>query len=129
MDIPDNLNYTKEHEWVREEAGCVVVGVTDYAQEELGDIVYLELPDVGEEIVKNEVFGTVESVKTTSDLFAPASGKIVEVNDPIFDAPELVNNDPYGDGWMIRVEMSDPGEISDLMSPDDYKAFVNEIKE
>lgn len=129
MDFPDDVRYAKEHEWVRQEEEFAVLGITDYAQDELGDIVFLELPKVGEEIIKDEAFGTVESVKTTTDLFAPASGKVVEVNDPLFDTPELINEDPYGDGWMIKIEMSDPEELGTLMNAAKYKEFVEEIKE
>jgi len=129
MDFPDEVRYTKEHEWIRAEDGFAVLGITDYAQEELGDIVFLELPKVGEEIIKDEAFGTVESVKTTTDLFAPASGKVVEVNDPLFDTPEMINEDPYGDGWLIKIEMSDPDELGDLMTAGEYKEYVEEIAE
>ena len=129
MNFPDDVRYTKEHEWIRKEDEFAILGITDYAQDELGDIVFLELPKVGEEIIKDEAFGTVESVKTTTDLFAPASGKVVEVNDPLFDTPEVINEDPYGDGWFIKIEMSDPEELGSLMNAGEYKEFVEEIIE
>ncbi|GAB4134290.1 MAG: glycine cleavage system protein GcvH [Bacteroidia bacterium] len=124
MNFPDNLKYTKDHEWVRVEGNTAVIGITDFAQSELGDIVYVEIETVGEEIGKEEVFGTVEAVKTVSDLFMPVSGKIVEKNDAIDANPESVNKDPYGDGWMIKVEMSDTSELNGLMDAASYKALI-----
>jgi glycine cleavage system H protein len=125
--IPADLLYTKEHEWVRQEDGLVRVGITDYAQEELHEIVMVELPSVGTTIKANEVFGTVDSVKATSELLSPASGEVVEMNEKLEEAPELVNNDPYGDGWMVAIKLSDPDEVKNLMSAEAYKSFVEEL--
>ena len=122
--IPDDLLYTKEHEWIRQENDVVRVGITDYAQEELHEIVMVELPAAGTTVKTNEVFGTVDSVKATSELFSPVSGEVVEMNEKLEEAPELVNNDPYGDGWMITIKLANPDEIKDLMNADAYKAFI-----
>lgn len=125
MNIPEELKYTREHEWIRDNGdGTATVGVTDFAQGELGDIVFVELEDVGFEFDKDESFGTVEAVKTVSELFAPVSGSITEINEQLEDQPELVNDDPYGDGWMIKLEMSDAGELDDLMTADEYKEIT-----
>lgn len=126
MNFPDNLKYTKDHEWVRVEGNVAVVGITDFAQGELGDIVYVEIETVDEEIGKEEVFGTVEAVKTVSDLFMPVSGKIVTKNDAIDANPESVNKDPYGEGWMIKVEMSNPSEVGELLDAAAYKALIGQ---
>ena len=126
MEIPKGLRYSQEHEWVAVEDGIATVGVTDYAQEQLGDVVYVELPEVGAQVTKDEPFGVVESVKAVSDIFAPVSGTVTEVNKPLADSPETVNEDPYADAWMIRVEMSDPGELEDLMSAEEYQTFLEE---
>lgn len=123
--IPEELKYSKEHEWVRVDGNRAVIGITDFAQSELGDIVFVELPAVGAEIKAGETFGTVESVKTVSDLYAPVSGKVVEVNGNLGDAPEKVNEDPYGDGWMIAVEMSNPQEVASLLDANGYNAHIN----
>ena len=124
MNVPDELKYTKDHEWVRVEGESIVVGVTDFAQKELGDIVYVDVDTEGETIEKEEVFGSVEAVKTVSDLMMPVSGEIVAFNDALEDEPELVNTDPYGDGWMIKVLMSDFTELDSLLSADQYKELV-----
>jgi glycine cleavage system H protein len=124
--IPEELRYSKEHEWVRVEGNKAYIGITDFAQSELGDIVFVELPEVGDEVEANRTFGTVESVKTVSDLYAPVSGKIVEVNETLLDAPEKVNEDPYGDGWMIVVAMSNPSEYDQLLSADAYRAHISQ---
>lgn len=124
MNIPAELKYTKDHEWVRVEGDVAVVGVTDYAQGELGDIVYIEIETEGDNLNQEEVFGTVEAVKTVSDLFMPISGEIVEVNSSLSDAPETVNTDPYGNGWMIKIKISDKSQLDELLSADDYKAEV-----
>jgi glycine cleavage system H protein len=124
--IPADLKYSKEHEWVRVDGNRAYVGITHFAQDELGDIVFVELPDVGTDVKANETFGTVESVKTVSDLFAPVSGKVVEVNQQLADSPELVNNSPYDEGWMIVVEMSNPAELDDLLDASGYEAFISE---
>ncbi len=126
MNFPDNLKYTKDHEWVRAEGKTATIGITDFAQGELGDIVYVDIGTVGETLSKEAVFGTVEAVKTVSDLFMPVSGKVLEVNKKIDTNPESVNKDPYGEGWMIKVEMSDPSEVSGLMSAADYKAMIGQ---
>ena len=124
MNVPDELKYTKDHEWVRVEGESIVVGVTDFAQKELGDIVYVDIDTEGDTIEKEEVFGSVEAVKTVSDLMMPVSGEIVAFNDALEDKPELVNTDPYGDGWMIKVLVSDFTELDSLMSADQYKELV-----
>ena len=124
MNVPNELKYTKDHEWVRVEGESIVVGVTDFAQKELGDIVYVDVDTEGEAIEKEEVFGSVEAVKTVSDLMMPVSGEIVAFNEALEDEPELVNTDPYGDGWMIKVLVSDFTELDSLLSADQYKELV-----
>lgn len=126
MNFPDDLRYTREHEWARGKGGRVVVGITDFAQHQLGDVVYVELPDVGDAVKKGESFGVVESTKAVSELFAPISGKVVEVNGPLADAPETLNSDAYGKGWMIAIEPSDPKEVDALLDAKAYRAFVEE---
>ena len=126
MEFPEDLRYTREHEWARRKGNQVVVGITDFAQHQLGDVVYVELPDVGDPVKKGESFGVVESTKAVSELFSPLSGKVVEVNDPLADAPETVNEDPYEEGWMIVIEPSDPKELETLMDAKAYRAFVEE---
>lgn len=125
MNIPAELKYTKDHEWVRIEGDEVVVGITDFAQSELGDIVFVEIETEGETIDKEEVFGTVEAVKTVSDLFMPLSGEILTFNPDLEDTPETVNSDPYGAGWMIRIKLSDTSELDGLLSADDYKDLIH----
>jgi len=120
MNIPQSLKYTKEHEWVREDGDTVTVGITDHAQGELGDIIFVEFPEIGQRIERDEPFGTIEAVKTVADLFAPISGTVIEINETLDDSPESVNNDPYGDGWMVKVSVSEPGELDNLMSKDQY---------
>ena len=124
MNVPDELKYTKDHEWVRVEGESIVVGVTDFAQKELGDIVYVDVDTEGDTIEKEEVFGSVEAVKTVSDLMMPVSGEIVAFNEALEDEPELVNTDPYGDGWMIKVLVSDFTELDRLLSANQYKELV-----
>jgi glycine cleavage system H protein len=125
MNIPAELKYTKEHEWLKVEDGNIaVVGITDFAQGELGDIVYVEIETIGESFDKDAVFGTVEAVKTVSDLYLPVSGKILEVNAELTNQPEIVNSAPYEQGWMIKVEMSNPAELEGLLSADDYKSLI-----
>lgn len=126
MKVPENLKYTREHEWARIRGKIATVGITDYAQDQLGDVVYVELPDVADEVAKDEQFGTIESVKTVSDLFSPLSGEVIKVNEQLEDRPELVNEDPYGDGWMIQIQISDPDEIDELMSAEEYEAYLEE---
>lgn len=128
MDFPKDLKYTKEHEWVREEDGAVVVGITDYAQDSLGDVVYVELPQEGGTVTKDEPFGVVESVKAVSDLYSPVSGTVIEVNDAIVDSPEVINEDPYGDAWMIKVEVGNPPETSELLTAEEYQKHIEEEK-
>ena len=125
MNIPKELKYTEEHEWVKIEDNIASVGITDFAQGELGDIVYLEIDTLDSEIASNEVFGTVEAVKTVSDLFMPLSGKVIETNSELEDRPELVNEDPYGEGWIIKIDISDISELSNLLSYEDYKNLVD----
>jgi glycine cleavage system H protein len=126
MEFPEDLRYTREHEWARKKGSHIVVGITDFAQEQLGDVVYVELPTVGDAVKKGDSFGVVESTKAVSELFSPLTGKVVEVNDPLSDAPETVNEDPYEEGWMIVIEPSDPAELDALMDVKAYKAFVEE---
>ncbi len=122
MNIPEDLLYTEEHEWVSIENGLATVGITDYAQKELGDIVYVELPEAGSEVEATETFGTIEAVKTVSDLFSPASGTVVEINEALEDHSELVNTDPYGDGWMIKIKISE--EPEGLLSAQEYREMI-----
>ena len=124
MNIPSELKYTKDHEWVSIEGDVATVGITDFAQGELGDIVYVEVETLDETLDQDEVFGSVEAVKTVSDLFLPLSGEIVEFNESLEDEPEKVNTDPYGEGWMIKIKMSDPSQYEGLMSDTDYKALI-----
>lgn len=126
IQIPDNLSYTETHEWVQVEGEVVTVGITDYAQSELGDIVFVEIPEVGEAVKREEAFGTIEAVKTVEDLVSPASGEVVEANDALGDNPELINSDPYGAGWIIRIRAEDTSELDDLMSATDYSDLVGE---
>ncbi|HXT63260.1 MAG TPA: glycine cleavage system protein GcvH [Pyrinomonadaceae bacterium] len=122
--VPDNLHYSKDHEWVRVDDGTAIIGITDHAQEQLGDVVYVELPKPGESFAAHESFGSVESVKAVSEIFTPISGEIAEVNDSLNDEPEKVNKDPYGDGWMIKVKMSSPGEVDSLLTAAEYEDFT-----
>ena len=122
--IPDDLHYSKDHEWVRVEGGVAVVGITDYAQDSLGDVVYVELPKSGEEFAAHESFGSVESVKAVSEIFTPVSGNVSEVNGSLNDEPEKVNKDPYGEGWMIKIKMSSSGEVDSLLTPAEYEDFT-----
>lgn len=125
MNIPSELKYTKDHEWVSIDGDVATIGITDFAQSELGDIVYVEVETVDETLDADEVFGTVEAVKTVSDLFLPVTGEILEFNESLEDEPEKVNTDPYGDGWMIKVKCSDISELDSLLSADDYKALIS----
>jgi glycine cleavage system H protein len=124
MNIPENLRYTKDHEWIRVEDKVAFVGITDYAQGELGDIVFIEIETLGQHIDKEEVFGTIEAVKTVSDLFMPASGKVIEINDKLEDHPDLVNKDPYGEGWLIKVEVDDEKQVNSLHDAQSYKKMI-----
>jgi glycine cleavage system H protein len=122
--VPENLHYSKDHEWVRVEGDTAVVGISDHAQEQLGDVVYVELPKPGEEFTANESFGSVESVKAVSEVFTPVSGKVTEANDSLNDEPERVNQDPYGEGWMIKIKMSSAGEVDSLLTAAEYEDFT-----
>ena len=123
MNIPENLKYTKDHEWISIEGDVATVGITDFAQGELGDIVYVEIEKIGENFSKEEVFGTVEAVKTVSDLFMPLTGEIIDINEELNEKPELVNEDPYGQGWMIKIKLNNSG-TSDLLNSDEYKKLI-----
>jgi glycine cleavage system H protein len=125
MELPKELKYTDEHEWILVEDNIATIGITDYAQGELGDIVFVELPNVDDEVKKADPFGTIEAVKAVSDLFSPVSGKIVEVNEMLQDQPEIINANPYDDGWMIKVELSDVSELDTLLSVDEYKEQIS----
>ena len=122
--VPENLHYSKDHEWLKVEGEAAVVGITDHAQDQLGDIVYVELPKVGEEFAANEPFGSVESVKAVSEIFTPVTGAVMAVNDSLADEPEKVNKDPYGDGWMIKIRMSKSGEVDSLLTAAEYEDFT-----
>jgi glycine cleavage system H protein len=122
--VPEDLHYSKDHEWVKVEGNIVVIGITDYAQNSLGDVVYVELPKPGDQFAANESFGSVESVKAVSEVFTPVSGEIVDANQTLHDEPEKVNADPYGEGWMIRVRMSSPGEVDSLLTAAEYEDFT-----
>ena len=124
MNLPADLKYTKEHEWAKIEGNIATIGVTDFAQSELGDIAWLEMPSIGDETKIGEAFGTIEAVKTVEDLYAPISGKIIEINSELLDSPELVNDDPYGKGWIVKLELSDEAEIAKLLSADDYEGLI-----
>ncbi|PKP51071.1 MAG: glycine cleavage system protein H [Bacteroidetes bacterium HGW-Bacteroidetes-12] len=124
MNVPANLQYTKDHEWCKIDGNIATIGITHFAQGELGDIVYVEIETEGEDLDRETIFGTVEAVKTVSDLFMPVSGKVIEVNGNLESAPESINQDPYGSGWMIKVELSNVVEVNDLLSADDYKAII-----
>lgn len=126
MAVPSELKYSKEHEWVKVEGSTVTIGITEYAQGELGDIVFVELPEVDDEINEGDTFGSVESVKTVSELYAPVSGKVVESNEELEDSPEFVNESPYEKAWMVKVELSDESQLDDLLSADQYKEMIGE---
>jgi glycine cleavage system H protein len=127
MNFPSDLRYTQEHEWIKIENGNVaLIGITEFAQSELGDIVYVEIETVGQELASNEVFGTIEAVKTVSDLFLPVSGKIIEVNQALANSPELVNNSPYEEGWLIKLEVQNPADLDALMDTDAYKTLIGQ---
>lgn len=126
--IKSELKYSKDHEWVLVEGNKVKIGISDHAQDALGDVVFVELPEEGDEVAANESFGTVESVKAVSDVYSPVSGKVVESNQALLDAPELINSDPYGEGWMIVVELEDASQLDELMSAEEYEAFLKEAE-
>lgn len=124
MNIPADLKYTKEHEWVKIDGNIATIGITDYAQGELGDIVFVELPDIGAGVKQMDSFGTIEAVKAVSDMYSPVTGKVVEINSALDDDPMVINQDPYGDGWMLKVELSDPSEIEQLLDASGYKGII-----
>lgn len=126
MNLPDDCLFTKGHDWIRIEGDTGIVGITDFAQSELGDIIFVEYPDIGQTVAQNDPFGTIEAVKTVADLFAPVSGEIVGVNEALEDAPETVNEDPYGDGWLVKIKLSNSVEKENLLSAQDYETFVDE---
>lgn len=129
MEAPPGLKYSKEHEWVATEESLATIGITNHAQEQLGEIVYIELPAVGEKVSKDDPFGVIESVKAVSDIYAPVSGTVVEVNEDLPESPEVVNEDPYGDGWLIKVRPNDPSDFDDLMDGDEYELMIAQEKE
>ena len=124
MNIPENLYYTKEHEWASVSGDTVIVGITDYAQGELGDIVFVELPEIGKETNAEQPFGTIEAVKTVSDLYAPVSGKVVDINDSLVNKPDLINKDPYGEGWIIKIQIKNKEELNNLLNASKYKELL-----
>jgi glycine cleavage system H protein len=124
MNVPENLFYTKDHEWLRVEGNTGYIGVTDFAQGELGDVVFIEIETVGETLKKEEVFGTIEAVKTVSDMFMPVGGEILELNPALEETPEVVNKDPYGKGWMVKISITDPSEVNELLTAEKYKAIL-----
>lgn len=124
MEFPEELKYTEEHEWVSLDGDIATIGVTDFAQDQLGDVVFVELPEVGEQLQSGKPFGVVESVKAVSDVYAPVSGEVVEINDALPDDPELINNSPYEEGWMLKIRLSSPAELEDLMSVEAYQDFI-----
>lgn len=126
MNIPDNIKYSNDHEWVSVDGNVAKIGITDYAQDELGDIVFIDINPELSEVTKGEPFGTIEAVKTVSDLFGPISGKVLELNNTIIDSPEIINSDPYGKGWMIKVEISDPSELDTLLDSADYQQLLGQ---
>ena len=125
MTIPNNLKYTKEHEWIDVKDGIGTIGITNFAQSELGDIVFVELPNIGDEIAQNDVFGTIEAVKTLADLFSPVTGEIIEINDELENSPEMINSDCYKDGWIVKIKLSNESELSNLLSDIDYKELID----
>jgi len=126
MNFPNDLKYTKDHEWIRVEGAFAFIGITDFAQHELGDIVYVEIDTVGDTLAQEETFGTIEAVKTVSDMFMPVGGEILEINPGLDSKPEMVNQDPYGEGWMIKIKMTNPAEVNDLMTADEYKKTIED---
>ena len=125
MNVPENLKYTSEHEWIRQEGDCVYIGITDFAQTELGDIVFVEFPEVGDMLSSGDVFGTVEAVKTVADLYSPISGEVMAINESLENSPEVINTDAYNDGWIIKIKIGDNNELNQLLKPDDYKGIIS----
>ncbi len=126
MELPEDLKYTREHEWVSIDGSVATIGITDHAQEQLGDVVFVEPPSLGDRVEKADAFGVVESTKAVSDVYAPLSGEVTEVNDDLPDNPELINEDPYGDGWMVKITLGDKADLEDLMTADEYRKFIEE---
>ncbi|MGC9007324.1 MAG: glycine cleavage system protein GcvH [Sulfurihydrogenibium sp.] len=126
--IPENLYYTKEHIWVKIENDVATIGITDYGQKQLGDVVFVDLPEVGREVESGEVIASVESIKAVSEVYSPVTGKIISVNEDLANDPSVINSDPYGDGWIADIQMSDPSEVEDLMTAEDYKAYLEEVE-
>jgi len=124
MNVPENLKYTKDHEWIKVDGNTGVIGITDFAQGELGDVVFVDIDTDLSEITAGETFGTIEAVKTVSDLFAPCDGKVIEVNEKLADEPQVINNDPFGDGWLIKIEISDESQLNDLLDAESYKSQI-----
>ncbi|MCB0283750.1 MAG: glycine cleavage system protein GcvH [Calditrichae bacterium] len=124
MSVPSELKYTKDHEWAKKESDTIIIGITDYAQSELGDVVFVELPAVGDQVNKDDSFGTIEAVKAVADLFSPVSGEVVEINEGLGDQPDIVNSDPYGEGWMVKIKVADDSEWNSLMSSEDYTQHI-----
>ncbi len=124
MKVPENLLYTKEHEWVKVDGDVATIGITDYAQDQLGDIIYVELPEVGRKVKQMEAVATVEAVKTAADVYAPVSGEVIEINEKLSEKPELLNQDPYGEGWMFRIKLENPDELKNLLSPEEYRKLI-----
>ena len=129
MEFPEDLKYSREHEWALVEGKVATIGITDFAQDKLGDIVFVELPAVGDKVIKDEAMGVVESVKAVSDVYSPVSGTVIEINDDLPDSPDMINEDPYGDGWIVKIQMSDPTDLEDLMDSEAYEVFVAEQEE
>jgi glycine cleavage system H protein len=129
MEIPEDLKYSREHEWALVEENVATVGITDFAQEQLGDIVFVELPAVGDKVAKDEPVGVIESVKAVSDIYAPVSGIVVEINDDLPESPEMINDDPYGDGWIVKIEFDDPTDLDDLLGSDAYEEYLADQQE
>lgn len=129
MEFPEDLKYSREHEWVLVEGDVATVGITDFAQEQLGDVVFVELPAVEDKVIKDEAMGVVESVKAVSDVYAPVSGKVLEINDDLPESPEMINEDPYGDGWIVKIAIADPTDLDDLMTSEAYERYVAEQEE
>jgi glycine cleavage system H protein len=125
MNVPANLKYTKDHEWIKVEGSNAVIGVTDFAQGQLGDVVFIEIETKGETLAKEEVFGTIEAVKTVSDMFMPVGGEVLEVNPKLTDSPDVVNKDPFGEGWMIKIKITNPAQLNELLTPEQYKELIN----
>lgn len=124
MNVPSNLKYSKDHEWIKVEGDCALIGITDFAQSQLGDIVFVDVTTEGETLAQNDVFGTIEAVKTVSDAFLPVGGEVLEFNESLNDAPDVVNKDPYGAGWMIKIKLSNPAELEGLLSAEDYTKLI-----